>query len=317
MSLKIELLEKVRIRAGKVTARCPACAELGGDQHGNHLFIADEGRGAFGCIAFAGIGGGPHRKRVWELVGTSEQPNEASLSALEARLAARKNPRKLALPELRQLTVAEMAAICRLRKWPTYAGLELLSRRGLLWYGQVWDSCRQWPAWVITDQAKRNAQARRLDGLPWQGIGNQKAKSLPGSEAGWPIGIDEIAGRPFVILCEGQPDFCAALAVAWLEGVDVDSIAPVCITGAGNSIPEAALPVFRGKRVRIAAHLDAAGSQAGIRWANQLYGAGATRVDRFNFSGLLNTQGAPIKDLADYLTLIDPDADHPPVSVFA
>lgn len=63
-SLDLSRLEKVRELPGKITARCPACAEDGRDRTGNHLVIYPSGR--FKCIADPG-----HGRRVWELVGIS------------------------------------------------------------------------------------------------------------------------------------------------------------------------------------------------------------------------------------------------------
>jgi hypothetical protein len=134
-----------------------------------------------------------------------------------------------------------MAAVVALRGWPSFAGLDLLTRRGLLWHGMVWDDGREWPAWVITDSTLRNVHARRLDGGLWQGIGGKKAKSLPGVEASWPIGAPEIGERSEVILCEGQPDFCAALLVAWWEGMGVDCVAPIWQNLRGERLDETAI----------------------------------------------------------------------------
>lgn len=69
-SLDEAKLEKVRTVGGKTIARCPACAESGGDAKGDHLFIGADGR--FGCIKFPGIEGTVHRKRIFALAGTSE-----------------------------------------------------------------------------------------------------------------------------------------------------------------------------------------------------------------------------------------------------
>lgn len=60
-------LEKVRHRGSNTVARCPACAETGGDRKGEHLFITDSGQ--FGCVLFPGQDGQQHRQRIFELAG--------------------------------------------------------------------------------------------------------------------------------------------------------------------------------------------------------------------------------------------------------
>jgi hypothetical protein len=79
------------------------------------------------------------------------------------------------------------------------------------------------------------------------------------------------------------------------------------MTGAGNSIHTDALPFFAGKQVRIAVHADEIGREAGERWAQQLYQAGAKYVDRFDFNGVALADGKPCKDLAEYASLLDDD----------
>jgi len=72
MSLDITKLENVRIRRGKTTARCPACAEIGHDQTRNHLIIQADGR--FGCVVYPGDSpdARAHRKRIFALCGSRE-----------------------------------------------------------------------------------------------------------------------------------------------------------------------------------------------------------------------------------------------------
>ena len=65
-TLDFLLLEKARKGpSGKLTARCPACAETGGDGTGNHLVVFPDGR--FACAAHAGDRS--HRSRIMSLVG--------------------------------------------------------------------------------------------------------------------------------------------------------------------------------------------------------------------------------------------------------
>ncbi len=67
MSLDLSKLERARLRGGKVIARCPACAEGGGDRKGEHLVVYDEGRGAFACAA--NPHDREHQRRIWMLAG--------------------------------------------------------------------------------------------------------------------------------------------------------------------------------------------------------------------------------------------------------
>jgi hypothetical protein len=312
MSLDPNKLENVRQRGDKTIARCPACAEAGSDTDGDNLAIWESG--AYYCIANPSDN---HSKRIFELAGIKEHSGKPCLPRYVAPPAPIKPKTPLRLSGLRKLTVGEMAAIAHLRGWPMFAGLEFLSQRGLLWYGEVYDAGQYWPAWIITDSARRNAQARRLDGQPWQGIGGAKAKTLPGAEASWPIGAPEIGDRPFIVLSEGGPDFLASLFVAWSEGMaipgfDLERVAPACICGTGHTIPNDALPYFAGKHVRIAIHDDKAGHTAAKLWAEQLYHAGATSVDGFDFAGIERPDRQPVKDLADFAMTIEPDPEKLP-----
>jgi hypothetical protein len=173
-------------------------------------------------------------------------------------------------------------------------GLEFASERGLLWFATPKD--RQ--AWIVTDSARVSAQARRLDGLPWEHLeGSPKAYTLPGSWAKWPIGIMEAQAFPRVALSEGGPDLLAACHFIASEAREADC-APVAMLGASQSIHPDALPAFAGKRVRIFGHEDEAGRAAVANWARQLASVGAD-VDAFHFGGLRKVDGSPAKDLND------------------
>ena len=72
MSIIISRLEQVKHRqSGKIIARCPACAEEGRDNKGEHLVIMPSGK--FGCIANEGDAGADHRKRIFELTGETTE----------------------------------------------------------------------------------------------------------------------------------------------------------------------------------------------------------------------------------------------------
>jgi hypothetical protein len=177
-------------------------------------------------------------------------------------------------------------------------GLRLaLERRVLFSYCHPY----QGQCWVITDDSRRNAIRRRLDGHCFDSVDGKKPKSMvfKGAQANWPIGIARASSFPAIPLCEGGPDFLAAFDLAYAGGVE-QLVAPVCMTGAGCSIHEETLPFFRGKRVRIFGHADEGGQAAMQRWAEQLRAVQA-EVDGFDFSGLVRADGSPVKDLNDFL----------------
>lgn len=208
---------------------------------------------------------------------------------------------KPTFPEFKRGTKTDFKQLARLRNIGR-EGLEFASERGLLWFAILKDS----PAWIVTDSARLNAQARRMDGQAWEHIG-AKAWTLPGSWASWPIGITEAQPFPAIALCEGGADFLSAHYLAlWEQAAqyakrDVQC-APVAMLGASHQIHLEALPMFSSKRVRIFGHDDEAGRGAVERWAAQLAFVGA-HVDAFKFVGLLQPGELPVKDLNDSLLM--------------
>ncbi len=99
------------------------------------------------------------------------------------------------------------------------------------------------------------------------------------------------------MLCEGMPDFLAAIHFAW-RAKRLDLI-PVTILGrtVANLHP-ASITLLSARRIRIYAHADDddGGMRAAERWAAMLPG---TTVDAFDFSGLHRRDGKPVKDLND------------------
>lgn len=79
MPLDPARLEKVRrLDGGGFTARCPACAQMDRDKHGQHLRQFSDGK--FACAAFPGDGG--HRRAIYALAG--DKSARAALPAAAA-----------------------------------------------------------------------------------------------------------------------------------------------------------------------------------------------------------------------------------------
>jgi len=70
MGLDLSKLENVKYCGNYIIARCPACSEEGRDKSGNHLSI--DPRGKYTCVTNSGITGYKHRKRIYQLVGISD-----------------------------------------------------------------------------------------------------------------------------------------------------------------------------------------------------------------------------------------------------
>lgn len=84
MGLQIDLLEKARTIGGeRIQARCPACAESGGDTKGEHLVVYPNG--SFGCCIYPGDK--QHRRQIFALVGKKK-----SIPVITVRKASRDQP---------------------------------------------------------------------------------------------------------------------------------------------------------------------------------------------------------------------------------
>lgn len=181
------------------------------------------------------------------------------------------------LPDLDKGNVSELTALRILRGLPTTAGMECLIERGQLgfcWINPYGGADRaNIRAWVVTDPACYNAQVRRLDGQKLIiGENTTKAKTWPGSAAQWPVGVSTItSATQDIYFAEGGPDLLAAASGVWMENVRIDdSMAFVAMLGAGMPIHLQALPLFRGKNVKVFAHSDEAGRKAALKWGKQL-----------------------------------------------
>jgi hypothetical protein len=182
-------------------------------------------------------------------------------------------PEPMPLPQLDKGTVSELHQLQELRGLEGFWGLQILSDRGQLFFCDLPDNGRTKRCWLITDDSRRNAQARPLDGSTWSSIGGAKAKTLKGYEARWPIGASAIKANDTVLFCEGGPDLLAAATLATFDLGKPWSA--VCMTGSSEILPDA-LPLFKDKQVIIFVHHDEAGINAATRWVAQLTSVGAT-----------------------------------------
>lgn len=291
-------LKSVRAAApGRWVACCPAHQD-----HSPSLSVATGVDGRILVRCFAGC----ELQAIVDAVGLRVGDLFATDNQVQPRFQPALVPSRSRTPlpgDLRRGTCTELSTLAWSRGLDVFAGLEVVTRRGILWFT---DGLRDGnesagTSWVLTDSARRNAQARRLDGGLWKSIGDKKAKTFRGWEASWPIGLADVDdhNRPAVILVEGGPDLLAAATLAWKYASGaLDDIGFACMTGAGSGLPSDALRLFAGRRVIIPLHVDAAGLNGGARWETQLRKAGADAMS-FSLEGLIKPDGGLAKDLND------------------
>jgi hypothetical protein len=210
--------------------------------------------------------------------------------------------------ELREPSVSEMGTISLTRGWSVFAGLEIASRRGLLRVADVPHRSERIPAWILTDDARKSAWGRRLDGQPWQfGHGESKANSLR-SDPNHPPGLADVlsADRRAVVISEGEPDTLAALTLAWASGVP-DRFGVICLTGAARPLPGSVCASLVGRRIRVLRQFDPpradgtrASHSAAAEWIRSLTEVGIA-------ADCLRLDGLNVKDVADLLRDVGTD----------
>jgi hypothetical protein len=207
----------------------------------------------------------------------------------------------LALPsDLHKGCEAEIEALAALRGFSPHA-VALAVGMGVLRFGTVHGSL----CWIVGDQSRKAAEARRMDGELFPPVGDLKARkvhTLSGSLKAWPVGIQPFHSKPEkftkIIVVEGSADLIAAYHFL-LEREIWDAL-PVAMLGSKcRTIDSEALKLFQGRAVKIIAHADDAGREAVRGWAEQVAAAGAEKVTLFNLAGLLKSDGSPITDLND------------------
>lgn len=174
----------------------------------------------------------------------------------------------------------DFAAILRTRKLPpeAEAGLILAHTVGVLRFATVGG----FPSWIVTDERRTIAEARRLDGKTFPavgGLGERKAHTLKGSRKDWPAGLapkvstSRLRETPLVLV-EGGPDLLCAFAILSVLPMDARDVLPLAMLGTGASIGTEAVAVMARRPCVIIAHGDEAGRAAAGRWKDQLTKAG-------------------------------------------
>ena len=218
-------------------------------------------------------------------------------------------PKPIVFPEdLSTGTESDWQALADLRKLDFHA-VYLAACSGVLRFGRH----RGFPCWIVTDEARIVAEARRMDGKPFSHSG-KKPDTLKNGKKSWPVGIRIRHSRPElfrkIVVVEGGPDLLAAYHFSYTTG-KMDSL-PVAILGREcRHIHPEALPLFRGRHVRIFPHIDpdGGGEEAARRWSEYLAPAEVETVTAFDFTGLTRKDGKPASDLND-CTVIHPDDEH-------
>lgn len=229
-----------------------------------------------------------------------------SLTHQASQVHCTPEPHRLVMPPHGPLMESEIAGVAWKRQISVEA-VKKASQLGLLYRSNV---CQQ-SSWLLTDPARRIAEARRLSGEPFPPLGqlmSRKAHTIHGSSKSWPVGVALLESYPTaraIMLVEGGPDYLAALHFSLLMGEH--NVLPIAMLGRQSGqagIHPLALNLLRGRRVRIYPHADAdgGGMKSANGWATQLHRCGCS-VDFYTFNNLQRSDGTPVKDLNDLTTL--------------
>ena len=147
-SLNLDQIERLKSRGHKLEGQCPACAEDGGDRHGNHLIILADGK--FGCAAHPQDG--PHRQRIFQLVGTKQERPFDKGAWMQTKQAERDTQQRQAA--LANAASHQRDAILRDYAWPL---------------DEVWEASPVRPADNLADNWRDLVQLMPREGLVWIG----------------------------------------------------------------------------------------------------------------------------------------------------
>lgn len=228
-------------------------------------------------------------RKFIELAGGETLPPVAMRQAKPKRKPERKG--KPILPELSRGTFAQWERLAAGRGF-SIDGIRYAVDKGLLRFAEMFRA----ECWLVLDGTRQNAQARRLDGLPFietTHLPARKSHTIAGSRASWPLGLPELAKMRAGLIVEGGPDLIAACD--YIAGSCKMDVAPIAILGAAQRFTPDALAACRGRRLRIIADADTAGAHAADRWRDALEAVGAA-VDVFDLRPFLPPGGTDLND---------------------
>ena len=165
--------------------------------------------------------------------------------------------------------------------------IEALSGMGTLFCAESSEG----PAIVICDRERKTAASLRLDGEPWKSSG-QLEKFLPGSERGWPVGLDK--GASPIFLAAGAAGFVRMFHLLWCAEMERD-ITAAALLDTSRPIAPAARHLFAGRKVCAFFDME---SQA----ASALLAVGA-HIYTFDFSPYRRDDEQPVRNLADFVRI--------------
>lgn len=248
-----------------------------------------------------------NREAVREFLALADARHSIGCDASDSYRTKQNDKPRPELSRFHAGSTAEIEAVAQSRGIDPRA-VSLAQDMGCLLFGPVFG----YESWILTDLSGRCAEARRIDRLPYPADsikGMRKAHTLRGSQKSWPVGclISSRYRDPdrAIALCEGGPDFLAALHFALRAGRD--DIQPIAVLGRSQCIhgfhPDS-LELFRDRRVRIFPHADADrdGVTRALFWAGHLQNLNC-HVSLFRLEGLSKADGTQVNDLNDLVEL--------------
>jgi hypothetical protein len=201
--IDITRLEKVRVVGHKTIARCPACAENGGDRRGDHLAIMQTGK--FACAAMPGDK--EHRRRIFALAGIpGDREQDPELKRLWQERTARERSKERDRQRLVESAAEYRAGIVDRHSWniadawedspqridcplvefdPRHVLATLFPPDALLWtgnpyqsgaeYANRWKTCAEWQTQPIHELGPMVAPATWEAGTVSRAAGNVMA----------------------------------------------------------------------------------------------------------------------------------------------